>query len=177
MFNSESPASRVGDSDIDTLIEDGSNMCKTSGPAGMSDGVMTSSRNIQNLVDRCAVGSEKSHETLSEVCHLALALLCRSAHMRVDTAGWWDCSCPMHGRDRTRCARLCIVRLSGWRWQQYSGRRLRARPQGQGALRDSTQRLALAKWEVKWSSASNRCTVVRCTMGPEAWTNGVCPRR
>ena len=29
------------DIDNDPLIEDGSNMCWTSGPAGMSDGVMT----------------------------------------------------------------------------------------------------------------------------------------
>ena len=40
------------DNDNDTLIEDGSNMCMTSGPDGMSDGVMTPRKSIGNL-DRC----------------------------------------------------------------------------------------------------------------------------
>ena len=49
-----------------TLIEDGSNMCQTSGPAGMSDGVMTPRKSIGNLVVLSAIGSGKSHETLRE---------------------------------------------------------------------------------------------------------------
>ena len=36
----------------DTLIQDGSNMCWTSGPAGMSDGVMTSRKSSGHLI-RC----------------------------------------------------------------------------------------------------------------------------
>ena len=39
------------DSDITTLIEDGSNVCWASGPAGTSDGAMTPRKNIGNLVD------------------------------------------------------------------------------------------------------------------------------
>ena len=37
------------DNDNDTLIEDESNMCWTSGPAGMSDGVMTLRKSIGHL--------------------------------------------------------------------------------------------------------------------------------
>ena len=40
------------DNGNDTLIEDGSNMCWTSGTAGMSDGVMTPRKCIGNLM-RC----------------------------------------------------------------------------------------------------------------------------
>ena len=40
------------DNDNDTLVEDGPNMCWTPGCVGMSDGVMTSRKNIGNLI-RC----------------------------------------------------------------------------------------------------------------------------
>ena len=40
------------DRDNDTLVEDGSDMCWTSGPTDTSDGVMTPRRSIGNLDSR-----------------------------------------------------------------------------------------------------------------------------
>ena len=53
------------DNDNDTLIEGGSNMCRTSGPAGMSDGVMTQRKKALEIwtgVERCC--SEKSQDEI-----------------------------------------------------------------------------------------------------------------
>ena len=51
----QTPATKLhndDDNDSDALIEDGPNMCQTSGLAGMSDGVMTPRKSIGHL-DRC----------------------------------------------------------------------------------------------------------------------------
>ena len=47
-----------------TLIEDGSNMCEASGPAGMSDGVMAPHKHLKSESVLSAVGSGQSQETL-----------------------------------------------------------------------------------------------------------------
>ena len=36
---------------VTTLIEDGSNVCQASGPAGMSDGVMTPRKSVGKMVE------------------------------------------------------------------------------------------------------------------------------
>ena len=52
------------DNDNDTLVEDGSSICLTCGPAGMSDGVMTPKKHRKSGQVLSTVGSNKSQEAL-----------------------------------------------------------------------------------------------------------------